>query len=110
LQECARGLARGALLERALRERTVVEGAELRGLSAQSPGERERRGKSVEEEPVFLHEVQCILGFALELVEWMAQCNKDAAETAGGERRTCRVAVILRHLKRATRRIDSLSQ
>src|SRR5215831_17813133 len=84
-QEGARGLTRDALLERALGEATIIEGAELRGSAAQGPGERDRRGKSVEEESEPLHELQCVLGFALELVERMAQCKKNGAETAGGE-------------------------
>src|SRR5262249_47306287 len=42
----ARGLMRDALLEGALREFTIVEGAELRRSSAQSPRERDWRGKS----------------------------------------------------------------
>ena len=88
---------------------TIVEGAELRGFSAQGPGERDRRGKSVEEEPVPLNELQCILGFALELVEWMAQCKKNSAETARGECGICRVAVPFCHLEGTTRRFDALS-
>src|SRR6516225_2692918 len=84
-QENARGLTRDALLERALRKSSIVEGAELGGSSAQVPDEREWRGKSVEEESEPLHELQCVLGFAFELVEWMAQCKKNGTETAGGE-------------------------
>src|SRR5262245_50113561 len=98
-QESARGLTRDTLLERALRESTIVEGAELRGSSAQGPRERNRRGKSVEEEPVPLHEFQCILGFKLELVEWVTKRKKDSAETAGGKCGICRVAVLFRHLE-----------
>src|SRR5262245_15000726 len=101
-QKGARGLTRDALLEGALGESAIVEGAELRGSSAQGPGERDGRGKSVEEESVPLHELQCVLGFALELVEWMARCKKNGAETAGGERGICRVAVIFRHLEGTT--------
>src|SRR5262245_1121578 len=56
LQEGAGGLARDAILEGALREFTIVEGAELRSSSAQGPGERDRRGKSVEEKSVPLNE------------------------------------------------------
>src|SRR5262249_14082306 len=98
----ARGLTRDALLEGALRESAIVEGAELRGSCAQGSGERDWRGKSVEEESVPLHELQCVLGFALELVEWMAQCKKNGAETAGGECSICGVPVVLRHLEGAT--------
>src|SRR5262249_18633516 len=95
----ARGLTRDAFLEGALCESAIVEGAERRGSSAQGPGERDWRGKSIEEESVPLHELQCVLGFALELVEWMAQCKKNGTETAGGECGKCRVAVIFRHLE-----------
>src|SRR5215471_1742731 len=108
-QEDARGLTCDALLEGALRESTIVEGAELRGSSAQGPGERDWRGKSVEEESVSLHEFQCVLGFGLELVEWVAQCKKNSAETAGGECGICRVAALFRHLEGTTRRFDPLS-
>src|SRR5262249_8811235 len=65
--------------------------------------------KSVEEESVPLHELQCVLGFALELVERMAQCKKNGTETAGGECGICRVAVLLCHLEGTTRRFDALS-
>src|SRR5262249_30832634 len=106
----ARGLMRDALFEGALRESTIVEGAELRGSSAQGPGERDWRGKSVEEESVPLHELECVLGFALELFEWMALGKKNGAETAGGERAICRVAVLLGHLEGTTRRFDALQQ
>src|SRR6516165_12337030 len=109
LQEGARGLTRAALLEGALCELTTVEGAEFRRLSEQGPGERDWRGKSIEEESVPLHELQCVLGFALELVEWMALGKKNGAETAGGERGICRVAVLFRHLEGTTRRFDALS-
>src|SRR5262245_60845870 len=98
----ARGLLRDAFLEGALRESAIVEGAERRGSSAQGPGERDWRGKSIEEEAVPLHELQCVLGFALELVEWMAQCKKNGTETAGAECGKCRVAVIFRHLEGTT--------
>src|SRR5262249_47090513 len=62
-----------ALLEGALGEPTIVERTELRGPSTQHPGERERRGNSVEEESEPPHERQSVLGLALELIEWMAQ-------------------------------------
>src|SRR5262249_55417488 len=101
-QEGARGLTRDALLEGALRESTIVERAERRGPPAQGPGERDWRGKSVEEEAEPLHEFQCVLGFALELVERMAQCKETRAETAGGECSVCRVALIFRHQKGTT--------
>src|SRR5262245_23090718 len=84
-QEGARGLPRDAFLERELRKLTSVEGAELRGSSAQGAGERDWRGKPVEEKSEPLDELQCALGFPLELVEWMAQCKKNGAETARGE-------------------------
>src|SRR5215469_8458835 len=85
LQEGARGLTRNALLEGALCETTIVEGAELRGSPAQGPGERDWRGKAVEEEPAPPQELQSVLGFALELVERTAQCQKSGAETARGD-------------------------
>src|SRR5215470_7187658 len=107
-QEGARGLTRDALFEGALHESTIVEGAELRGSSAQGPGERDWRGKSVEEESVPLHEFQRVPGFALKLVEWMAQGKKNGAETAGGECSICRVAVLFGHLEGTTRRFDAL--
>ena len=66
------------------------------------PGKRDRRGKSVEEKSVRLHELQCVLAFALELIEWMAQGKKNGAETSGGERGICRVAVLFRHLEGTT--------
>jgi hypothetical protein len=78
-------LTRDAVLEGALREFTIVEGTELRDFPAQGPGKRDGRGKSVEEESVPLHERQCVLGFALELVEWMARRKKDATETTRGK-------------------------
>src|SRR5262249_14659162 len=99
---------RDALLEGALRESTIVEAAELRRSSRQGPGERDWRGKSVEDESVPLHELQCVLGFALELVEWMAQGKKNGAETAGGECGICRATVLFRHLEGTTRRFDAL--
>src|SRR5262249_47619034 len=101
-QEGARGLTRDALLERVLRESAIVEGAELRGSAAQGPSERDRRGKSVEEESVPFHELQCVLGFVLELMEWMAHGKKNGAETAGGECSICGVPVVFRHLEGAT--------
>src|SRR5262245_55830818 len=101
---------RDALLEGALRESTIVEAAELRGSSAQGPGERDWRGKSVEKESVPLHELQCVLGFALELIEWIPQGKKNGAETAGGECGICRVAVLFRHLEGTTCRINALSE
>jgi hypothetical protein len=93
---------RNAFLEGALCESAIVEGAERRGSSAQGPGERDWCGKSIEEKSVPLHELQCVLGFALELVEWMAQCKKNGTETAGGECGKCWVAVIFRHLEGTT--------
>src|SRR5262249_8777686 len=92
-QEGARGLPGDPLFEGALSEPTIVEGAQLHGSSAQGPGERDWRGKSVKEESVSLHKLQRVLGFALELVEWMAQGKKNGAESAGGECGICRVAV-----------------
>src|SRR5262249_29773713 len=85
LQKGARGLTRNALLEGALCETIIVEGAELRGFSAEGPGERDWGGKAVEEEPVPPHELQSVLGFALELVERTAQCQKSGAETPRGD-------------------------
>src|SRR5215510_4196909 len=64
-QKGARGLTRDALLEGALRESATVEGAELRGPSPQCAGERDWRGKSVEEESIPLHFFHCFLGFAV---------------------------------------------
>src|SRR5262249_13631750 len=89
LQHGARGLTRATLFEGAPCESTIVERAEPRGSSTQRPGERDWRRKSVEEETVPLHELQCILGFALELVEWMAQGKENGTETAGGECGIC---------------------
>ena len=89
---------------------TIVEGAELRGPSAQRPDERERRGNSVEEESEPPHELQCLLGLTLDLIEWMAQRKKNGAEAAAGECGKCRVAVLFRHLEGATRRIDPLPE
>jgi hypothetical protein len=87
----------------------MVEGPELRGSSAQGSRERDQRGESVEEESIPLNELQCIFGFALDLVERAAQCKKNGNETAGGECSIGRVAVIFRHLERATGRIDALA-
>src|SRR5262245_11888919 len=107
-QKGARRLTRDALLEGALCECTIIEASELRGCSAQGPGERDWRGKSVQEESVPLQEIQCVLGFALELVEWMAQCDENGTETARSECGICRLAVIFRHLEGTTRGIDAL--
>src|SRR6516165_4907818 len=85
LQEGAGSLTSNALLEGALCETTIVEGAELGGFPAQGPSERNWREKAVEEESVPPHELQPILGFALELVERTAQCQKSGAESARGD-------------------------
>src|SRR5262249_28755214 len=84
LQEDASGLTRDPLLERALRKFSIVEGTEFRGSSAQAPDERERCRKSVEEETVSLDKLQSVLGFPLELVEWIAQGKKNGTESAEG--------------------------
>src|SRR5262245_16918502 len=101
-QKGTRGLTRDALLEGALREATTVEGAELRGSSLQCAGERDWRGKSVEEESIPLHELQCVLRFALKLVERMSQCDQNGTETARGEGGICRLAVLFRHQEGTT--------
>src|SRR5262249_31560155 len=109
-QKDARRLTRAAVLEEAFREGTSIEGTELCGLSAKSPRERDRRGQSVEEESIPLNELQCILGFAFDLVERVALCKKNGNETAGSECRICRVAVIFSHLESATGRFDALAE
>src|SRR5215475_5573299 len=71
-QKRARGLFRDALLEGALRECTIVQGAEFRGFSAQCSSERDRRRKSVEKKSIPLHEGQLFFSLALEFLQWMA--------------------------------------
>src|SRR5215469_12935517 len=71
-QKRARGLFRDALLEGALRESTIVQGAELSGFSSQCSSERDRRRKSVEKKSIPLHEGQLFFGLALELLQWRA--------------------------------------
>src|SRR5262249_32982697 len=106
----ARGLARGALFEGALGEPALVEATELRRPSPQGPGQRQRRGKPVEEESEPLHELQCLLRLTLDLVEGMAQGEKDGGETARGDGGIRRVAVLLRHLEGTARRIDGFPE
>src|SRR6516225_8667005 len=83
-QEDTSGLTRDALLEGALREFSVIKGTEFLGSSAEGPGERERRGNSVEEEPEPPHELESVLGLTFELVEWMTQGKKNGTESAEG--------------------------
>src|SRR6516165_3931055 len=106
-QEGEGGMTRCTLLEGALGEPTIVEAAEFRGPSTQHPHECERRGKSVEEESELLHELQSVLGLALDLIEWMARGKKNGIETARGNCGKCRVAVLLCHLGGATRRTSN---
>src|SRR5262249_23287476 len=109
-QEGAGGLTCCALLEGALRELTIIEGAERRVRSPQSPDQGERSGNSVEEGAKPFYELQSVRGFALDLIQWMAQGEKNGTQSPAGMRGKCRIAVVSRHLEGATYWIDSLCE
>src|SRR5262249_59030207 len=96
------------LLERALREPIIVEGAKFLGPPAQHPDERERRGNSVEKESEPLRELRHVLGLTLDLIERMAQREENGAESAAGICSKCPGTVLFRQLKGTTRRLDPL--
>src|SRR5262249_32020776 len=90
-------------LERALREPTIIEGAELRCLSTQRPDQREQGGDSVKEESEPLDVLKSVLGLKLDLIEWMAQGEKNGTESTAAHCSKCRIAVLFRHLEGTTR-------
>ena len=70
-------MPRDALLERMLRECTVVERSEFRGLSAQRSHEAEWCGDPVREKMSERpYELQDLLGLTFYLVEWVARGKK----------------------------------
>ena len=72
------GLTGHAFLERALRERVMVERAEFRGFATEHPDQRMLGGTQVigEFEPHLAREVECVLCFLRDLTEWFACSEK----------------------------------
>src|SRR4029453_7672769 len=87
-----------------------VERAEFRSLVTERPNERERGGDLVddESEPHPARKLQSLLGFAPDLIEWMARGEKTGSEIPASVGSKRRVALLVRHLNGTTRRIDAL--
>src|SRR5262249_28286486 len=98
-EDGAGGLTRRALLEGAVREVAIVEGAERRGPSAQHPDKCERGGNSVEKEPKSPYELKSLLGLTLDLVEWMVASKEKRNKGTAPHYCKCRITVLFRHLE-----------
>ena len=101
-----------ARLERVLREQTHVERAEFRGFAAEHAHEREQDGDHVgsESEPYRARKLQSLFCFALDPIEWIARSEKSGTGGAAGVCRKRRVALLVRHLKGTSGRIDSFPE
>src|ERR1700692_2217257 len=99
-----------ALLEGALREPAMVEHAEFCGLATERLDERERGGDHVgnESEPQRARDLQSVLEFALDRLEWISYGEKTRSEIPAGVGSIRRVSLLVRHIKGTTRRVDTL--